>query len=262
MEDSQNPYEPDGKSCNAPTKSCRKCGFRYPPRREVDPLRMTACPECQEPRPCRQRNLPDRGGRCRFHGGASLAGREHPNFRHGGRSKYLPVHLAGRYQEAVEDPQLMELRGDAALLEVRLTQLLSEAVQPDWRLLHESFLSVRRAAAAGDVKGMTRALDELRAIIERGFTEEKRWEEIGRITERRVRLIRAENQRLSDLQLTISQERLTILMAHLVNVIQDGLRELLAAGTPPPAVNRYRARLAAEIRRLLPGAAQADGPVC
>ena len=37
---------------------------------------------------CRAPAMPN--GRCRIHGGLSLGGIAHPNFKHGGRSKYFP----------------------------------------------------------------------------------------------------------------------------------------------------------------------------
>ena len=37
---------------------------------------------------CRAPAMPN--GRCRIHGGLSLGGIAHPNFKHGRRSKYFP----------------------------------------------------------------------------------------------------------------------------------------------------------------------------
>jgi hypothetical protein len=37
---------------------------------------------------CRAPAMPN--GRCRIHGGLSLGGIAHPNYKHGGRSKYFP----------------------------------------------------------------------------------------------------------------------------------------------------------------------------
>ena len=59
-------------------------------------------------------------GRCKLHGGKSLAGAAHPNFKTGRYSKYLPKHLAKAYDEIKADPKLLQLDDDVALLEARL----------------------------------------------------------------------------------------------------------------------------------------------
>jgi hypothetical protein len=61
------------------------------------------------------------GGRCRLHGGASLAGVASPTWKNGRWSKYLPAHLAARFQEGLNDRQLMQLRQDTALIDAALT---------------------------------------------------------------------------------------------------------------------------------------------
>ena len=67
-------------------------------------------------------------GRCRWHGGKSLRGAEHPMAKHLRYSKYLPEALLARYQEARDDPQLLELRDEIALVDSRLIQLIDPAL--------------------------------------------------------------------------------------------------------------------------------------
>ncbi len=64
-----------------------------------------------------------RGGRCYRHGGKSLAGKDSGTFRHGRRSKYLVGAALDRYQDAMEDKRLMQIRQDVALVEVLITGL-------------------------------------------------------------------------------------------------------------------------------------------
>src|SRR5262245_31214402 len=71
--------------------------------------------------------------KCRFHGGASLRGVAHPNFKTGAHSRYLPKHLRQDYQRAVTDPELLSLKSQAALLatrEMELTKQLSQMEAP------------------------------------------------------------------------------------------------------------------------------------
>jgi len=63
------------------------------------------------------------GGRCRLHGGASLTGQDAGAFKHGRRSKYLVGAALARYTDALDDPDLLKIRQDAALAESLLTAL-------------------------------------------------------------------------------------------------------------------------------------------
>ena len=51
--------------------------------------------------------------------------REAPRFETGRYSKYLPTRLAGRYEEARADPELLALRDDIALLDTRVAQTVA-----------------------------------------------------------------------------------------------------------------------------------------
>jgi len=46
---------------------------------------------------------------CYHHGGASLKGAAHPNFKDGSRSKYMPKFLAPAFREALNDSELLNL---------------------------------------------------------------------------------------------------------------------------------------------------------
>src|SRR3954465_9212974 len=72
--------------------------------------------------PCRTRPMPN--GRCRMHGGKSLAGPASPSFTTGRHSKYLPRRLLARYQEMAHDAELLALRDEIALIDARIADVL------------------------------------------------------------------------------------------------------------------------------------------
>jgi hypothetical protein len=62
------------------------------------------------------------GGRCKWHGGANHpGGPSHPNWKGGRWSKFLPKGIRERFQEAMEDPELLRIRQDMALLDAIIT---------------------------------------------------------------------------------------------------------------------------------------------
>lgn len=103
--------------------------------------------------PCQQRPMPN--GRCRMHGGATPRGVASPHFRHGRYSKALPVRLAAVYAQARTDDDLLAVRDEAALLQVRigelLTRLAADDVQDDariWREVRTTIDALRKASAS------------------------------------------------------------------------------------------------------------------
>jgi hypothetical protein len=63
--------------------------------------------------------------RCRVHGGKTLVGSASPTYRTGRYSKYVPERLRERYEAAEDDAELLSLRGEIALTDARLLDLLA-----------------------------------------------------------------------------------------------------------------------------------------
>ena len=73
--------------------------------------------------PCRAKVMLGRTT-CYHHGGKSLVGPAVNTYRSGRHSRYLPVRMAAKYQEAEHDPELLSLRDEIALVDARLADLL------------------------------------------------------------------------------------------------------------------------------------------
>jgi hypothetical protein len=78
-------------------------------------------------RPCGRHATPGRRT-CRFHGGSCRQpiGPQHPSWRTGLHSKYLPGALKRMAQEIARDPSLVDARPDAARLTALLMRKFSE----------------------------------------------------------------------------------------------------------------------------------------
>src|SRR5262249_31764372 len=86
--------------------------------------------------------------KCRSHGGLSLRGVAHPQYKNGAHSKYLPRHLKRDYHRAVKDPELLSLRSEVALLaarELELTKALAQTEAPPWGLAVDRLGDVENA---------------------------------------------------------------------------------------------------------------------
>lgn len=124
------------------------------------------------------------GGRCRLHGGASLVGRNSPTWKHGRWSKYLPEALAAKFQEGLDDPELMKLRQDTALIDAALTDFADRVK-----------------------KG-------------KGLNYRQRKELID-LTEQRRKLIESDARRQRDLNLWVAADRVMQLMGAVAEVVRE-----------------------------------------
>jgi predicted nucleic acid-binding Zn-ribbon protein len=217
-------------TCGARTKTCRNCGHRYS-KAEYE---LWECPECGEPRACR-RPVSAEGQRCRVHGGASPAGIASPHFKHGRRGKYLPTRLLERYEEAVGDSELLALRDEIALIDVRINELLERIDTGEsaalWAQLGAKFEKMQQAYASQDDSGFARAVKGLGAIIEQGGRADQVWDDIGNVIEQRRKLVESERKRLVDMQQMLTAEQAMTLLAAVVDVVRRNVtdRDALAA---------------------------------
>jgi hypothetical protein len=124
------------------------------------------------------------GGRCRYHGGASIGGASHPRFKHGRRSKYLVGGAQERYQDALADKRLLDIRQDVALIESLLNAEMAKL--PAGRLHTEK---------------------QRRGIIE--------------LTEQRRRLISEEARRMVQLNQTVTLAQFMTTMRAVAGVIRE-----------------------------------------
>lgn len=78
-------------------------------------------------------------GKCRMHGGKSLSGVASPAYKGAGRSRVVPARWQESYTGAVDDPDLLSLRHDIAIVDASIEEL--EARLPDTEAEVEAFES-------------------------------------------------------------------------------------------------------------------------
>ena len=164
-------------------------------------------------------------GRCRMHGGNAKRGAGSGTFKTGKYSKYLPDRLSSRYLEAVNDPELLALRDDIALIDARLAEVLGRIDTGEsgkvWESVAETFNDLKVASRTGNANKATVAMRELDDLISNGLADNVIWSEIGELLEKRRRIIESERRRLIDMQQMITAENAMLLVAALVGVIRE-----------------------------------------
>ena len=177
-------------------------------------------------------------GRCKFHGGASLSGPAHPNFRSGRHSKFLPRGLRQRYEEGAADPELVSVRAELSLLDLRVTELLvsigktgNRAVLIQIRGKLREFKNAGTKGEKSAVGAARLALQQLEDLIDGGLTAAATWDELRDTIDLRRKLAEAESRREKDMLQTISVQQAVVMMALLVKAVGEHVsdRNALAA---------------------------------
>jgi len=163
-------------------------------------------------------------GRCRIHGGTSLAGPAAPSYRHGRTSKYLPTRLHGRYAEAVNDPALLSLRSDIAIIATRLGEVLEKLETGEsreaWGLLASEWADLRSGYVKMADADRERAFDRVDTLVKQGLSETYVWAEARQLIRERAGLVESERRRLVEMQQYITKEQAFVLVTAVVDVIR------------------------------------------
>jgi hypothetical protein len=181
-------------------------------------------------------------GRCRMHGGTSLAGVASPTLTTGRYSKYLPERLLERYQDAAQDADLLAMRQELALLDARLADVLQRVDTGEsgalWKNVQDAFRDFERERNS---EREFVAWKRLASTIQDGMADYAAWQEVGRLIDQRQRLAESERKRLVDMRQMITAERAMVLLA----AITDTIRRHVSDRSTLAAISADLARLAA-----------------
>jgi hypothetical protein len=176
-----------------------------------------------------------RNGRCYLHGGKTPGGMASPQFKTGRYSKYLPARLAGKYQDALADKHLLELRFEVALVDTRLAELIERVGAGEskdlWHTLKATNAELNVAIRSKDTAKMALAVRKIGELIDQGIGDHQAWVDVFDVIEQRRKLVESERKRLVEMQQMITSERAMLLIAALVDVVRNHVtdRDILAA---------------------------------
>lgn len=190
-----------------------------------------------------------RGGRCRLHGGASLAGIASPTFRTGRHSKDLPAGLLDRYQLAHGDKTLIGLRDEVALVDARTGTLLQRldgtgAGAAGWKSAAGHLTALKDAIAAGgkDPAPFKAALAALDACIGKGIAEASLWTEILHLVNMRRKLVDTESRRLKTLHQMVTTDQAMAFVSALATSVREHVKDRKALAAIQSDIARLLAR--------------------
>jgi len=213
------------KICGAKLKPhCPECGWR---------TWDDTCPKCnvqtEERGLCTVAPMIGRE-RCYHHGGASLSGPSHPNFDTGKWSKHLPTRMKDAYENSRSDPDLLSHIEDISLTDSRVEDVLKRVDSGESgalvKQLKIAFKEFKRARAKRDAEKMAEYLELVDELITKSHSDYLAWEEVGKLLERRRKLVESERKRRLEAGLTLSLEASLALIGTVEKLIMENVTDV------------------------------------
>ncbi len=162
--------------------------------------------------------------KCRNHGGKSHRGVSSKTYKTGKYSRVLTARMLATYEQAANDPDLLSLRHDIALLESRLIELLSRMNHADsnalWARARELRDRLELAQQQSDLEAIAKISTQLAEFVDQGVADYSGWNEALTLLESRRRLVDSERKRLVDMQQMISTEQAMQLVTGLLAAVK------------------------------------------
>jgi hypothetical protein len=176
---------------------------------------------------CRQPAMAN--GRCRMHGGKSLAGVASATFKDGRYSKYMPARLMARYHESEQDTELLNLKAEVSLVDARLADLLSRVDSGEAKTLWEKARKVnqeiQKAVHDENYGRLLMQCSELDYLIGSGLADHEAWYEIQALLDQRRKLVESERKRLVEMQQMVSAASAMTLATALLEAVRRNVTD-------------------------------------
>lgn len=181
--------------------------------------------------PCRVAPIDGRN-RCRLHGGASPRGIASPHAKTLRYSKdMIGKALGQRYQEAMEDDDLLALRSEIALFQSRVGEQIQNIDSGDTfktfqelKKWYQKFLEYNRK---GDAVESANALNTIGKLVNKGYGQHQAWAEIKDTVAAIRKLSETEQKRLVSMQQTMTAEQAITMLSYISSVIKQRAFELV-----------------------------------
>lgn len=185
--------------------------------------------------------------KCYIHGGKSLRGIAHPNYRANGHylGKDLPTRLAQHFEAQLKDPDLLSQRQSIALVGAFIAEMIpklktgeSATLIEELRRLRADFVKESQEAALARQQGdkgkaqrhAVRAqsiMSEMMKLIDHGAEQGQIMREIGEQIDRYKSLKEAEAKRLINMQQVITADRANLMLGAVISIMMTVLRKHL-----------------------------------
>jgi hypothetical protein len=145
--------------------------------------------------------------------------------------KFIPKRLAEKYLESVNDPEIIALNDDIALIETRIKQLIDnidkDEPPPVWDEVNEVFVNFLMYDRLGDTIKRAEALLLLTLMFDREKSERKAWDEIFERLGQVARFRSEERKRRMDMKSLLDAEKAMDMVSNLLAAVHEAAEEVL-----------------------------------
>lgn len=172
--------------------------------------------------------------RCKFHGGRSVRGPAHYNYKDGRYSQYLPRSIHTQYAQACRDRNGNNLQDEIGVVTNRIGALLKEAYSNttvvDFPGMKQSMVDLREAMNIGDVDKIRGILMTIDVAIEKGNEQSGHWKLILDTVEARRRLVDTQRKYDIDMGRMLPVAQAHQFMSTLGSIVKDTCEQHLKDG--------------------------------
>ncbi len=161
-----------------------------------------------------------------MHGGKSLRGVAHPNFKSGRYAADVLSGLVDGYVETLQDTQINILDDEIALATTYLKKTLREGESlVRWGDALKAGEELEGALAVGEARAVTTALQSLMRILQAGTHDYAHRAEVYRALEAKKKLVEAEHKHRVDKGMALTYEQAMTQVAALVDILRRRIKD-------------------------------------
>lgn len=208
---------------------CKKCGQHHERCKGHRRRKDTS----ETPIPCRKFPLNGNiAGLCSICDKRSNRGVNHPNYKDGRSSKYIPQKIQSRLddlEESRNEGDFLSLKKQIKLWEVRISQLTEKLDGGDsfegWKAVKKAHLELRSALLSGDQASVKTAMQNLSSAIKEGESENAVWDELRKAQLHLEKLLSSERKKMVEDKYMMSIDEVFILLGMIGGAIRDKIKD-------------------------------------
>lgn len=160
---------------------------------------------------------------CKYHGAGTL---ENPAGRppvSGNYSSHLPTRYMADFESYMTDPNLLSMRKELALLDVRMGELLSRLETADaplaWNKVAMAAAMLEKMLASGKTDALCDIIELMRSAIDIHKEDRDTWNELVNLIDKRRGVADVERRRIEAAKKYLTMQEANAMMAFLINSV-------------------------------------------